>query len=61
MGRKKKHADEKKLMEEKFEFGMIHIPRWKEYTLIKYIEKKEVSREKVWIDEAKLFPLYESS
>lgn len=28
---------------------------WKEYTLIRYDGKKELSREKVWVDESKIF------
>ena len=38
------------------EYKMIRRPRWKEYTLIKYKNKKEISREKIWIDESKYFP-----
>lgn len=34
----------------------IRRPRWKEYTLIKTEDKKEISREKVWINEAEIFP-----
>lgn len=38
------------------EYRIIRRPRWKEYTLIKYKDKKEISREKIWIDESKYFP-----
>ena len=38
------------------DYKMIRRPRWKEYTLIKYKHKKEISREKIWIDESKYFP-----
>lgn len=38
------------------EYKIIRRPRWKEYTLIKYKDKKEISREKIWIDESKYFP-----
>ena len=38
------------------EYKIIRRPRWKEYTLIKYKNKKEISREKIWIDESKYFP-----
>lgn len=39
------------------EYGLIQRPRWKEYTLVKYKRKKEIFREKIWIDESKIFPL----
>lgn len=38
------------------EYKTIRRPRWKEYTLKKYEGKKIVSREKIWIDESKMFP-----
>ena len=38
------------------EYKIIRRPRWKEYTLIKYRDNKEISREKIWIDESKYFP-----
>ena len=38
------------------EYKMIRRPRWKEYTLVKYDGKKVISREKIWIDESKVFP-----
>ena len=38
------------------EYKIIRRPRWKEYTLIKYKDKKEISREKIWIDVSKYFP-----
>ena len=53
---KMQNAEVKKVMEGKTGFRSICRPRWKEYTLIKYVDKKEVSREKVWVDESKLFP-----
>ena len=34
----------------------IRKPRWKEYTLIRYDGKKEISKEKIWIDESQIFP-----
>ena len=34
----------------------IKKPRWKEYTLIKYEGKKVISKEKIWVDESKIFP-----
>ena len=37
------------------EYGVIRRPRWKEYTLVKYKGKKVVSREKIWIDESRVF------
>ena len=53
---KMQNAEVKKVMEGRTGFRSIRRPRWKEYTLIKYVDKKEVSREKVWVDESKLFP-----
>lgn len=41
------------------EYRTSRRPRWKEYTLVKYKEKKVVSKEKIWIDESKIFPLDE--
>lgn len=38
------------------EYGTIRRPRWKEYILVKYKEKKVISREKILIDESKIFP-----
>ena len=38
------------------EYKAIRRPCWKEYSLVKYDGKKVVSREKVWIDESKIFP-----
>ncbi len=38
------------------EYKIIRRPRWKEYTLVKRDGKKVVLREKIWIDESKLFP-----
>lgn len=53
---KMQNAEVKKVMEGRTGFRSICRPRWKEYTLIKYVDRKEVSREKVWVDESKLFP-----
>ena len=47
---------EKKAKVRRTEYKIIRRPRWKEYTLIKYKDKKEISREKIWIDESKYFP-----
>ena len=41
---------------ERTECRAIRKPRWKEYTLIKHGGKKEISKEKIWIDESKIFP-----
>ena len=38
------------------EYREIRRPRWKEYSLVKYEGKKVVSREKIRIDESKIFP-----
>ena len=56
MRMKRQDAEVKKSMEGRTGFTSIRRPRWKEYTLIKYVDRKEVSREKVWVDESKLFP-----
>lgn len=37
-------------------YRTIRRPRWKEHTLVKYKNGKVVSREKIWIDEAEVFP-----
>lgn len=47
---------EKKTKTETTEYRLIRRPRWKEYTLIKYNGNKVVSREKIWIDESRIFP-----
>ena len=41
------------------EYKTLRRPRWKEYSLVKYEEKKVVSREKIWVDESTIFPLDE--
>ena len=56
MRTKIKSAEVKMVMERETGVRSICKPRWKEYTLIKYVDKKVVSKEKVWVDEAKLFP-----
>lgn len=38
------------------EYKTSRRPNWKEYTLIKYEGKKVISREKILIDESKIFP-----
>jgi len=38
------------------EYRTIRRPRWKEYTLIKYEGKKIISKERILIDESKIFP-----
>lgn len=38
------------------EYRVIRRPRWKEYSLVKYEGKKVISREKIWIDESRIFP-----
>ena len=38
------------------EYSVIRRPRWKEYSLVKYEGKKVISREKIWIDESRVFP-----
>ena len=38
------------------EYKIIRRPRWKEYTLIKYEGKIIISKEKIWIDESRIFP-----
>lgn len=53
---KKQDAEVIKAVAVKAEFRNMYSPRLKEYTLIKYVDKKEVSREKVWVDESKIFP-----
>lgn len=52
----KQDAEVKQAMESGSGYTGIRRPRMKEYTLIKYVDKKEVSREKVWVDESKIFP-----
>ena len=52
---KMQDAEKKRVMEGRTGFRSISRPRWKEYTLIKYVDRKEVSREKIWVDESKLF------
>ena len=46
-------------MDERTRFGSICRPRWKEYTLIKYVGRKAVVKEKVWVDESYLFGVNE--
>lgn len=46
----------KMAQEGRTELRSIRRPIWKQYTLIKYDGKKEISRETVWIDESKIFP-----
>jgi len=41
---------------ERTEYKTVRRPRYKEYSLVKYNGKKVVSREKIWLDESKLFP-----
>ena len=41
---------------ERAEYRAIRKPRWREYTLVKHNGKIEISREKIWIDESKIFP-----
>lgn len=38
------------------EYRVIRRPRWKEYSLVKYEGKKVIFREKIWIDESRIFP-----
>ena len=38
------------------EYRVIRRPRWKEYSLVKQEGKKVISREKIWIDESRIFP-----
>lgn len=52
---KMQNTKTKKVMKERTGFGCIRRPRWKEYTLIKYVDRKEVLREKVWVDESEVF------
>ena len=54
---KMQNAEVKKIREGGTGMGSIYRPRWKEYTLIKYVGKKVVSKEKIWVDESKLFLL----
>lgn len=38
------------------EYSMFRRPNWKEYTLVKYDDRKIVSRERIMVNEAEKFP-----
>ena len=61
MKNKMQNAEVKNVIEERTGGRSIRRPRWKEYTLIKYVDKKAVSKENIWVDESKLFPSDNSS
>lgn len=51
-----KEVAERMAKEGRTEFKIIRRPRWKECTLIKFDGKKEISREKIWVNESEIFP-----